>query len=146
MYALFFCRIIADLSLSKFADLLFDCADVDEAFEESFSFPVDSGSVQCTVDEGDSFAAVECQQLGRVSFDFLLGDFEYCLCYLLPLILQRICESAIVPSSRVNRVLFSTYTSLERIPDLLARRIIASLFLEGMGESINGCPSRRSEG
>lgn len=89
MYAFFFRRIIADLSLSKLADLLFDCADIDEAFEESFSLSVDTGSVQCTVDEGDSFAAVECQQLGRVSFDFLLGDFEYCLCYLLPLILWR---------------------------------------------------------
>lgn len=144
MYAFFFCRIIADLSLSKFAYLLFDCADVDEAFEESFSLSVDAGSVQCTVDEGDSFAAVECQQLGRVSFDFLLGDFEYCLCYLLPLILQRIFESATIPSSKVNRVLFSTYTSLKRIPDLFARRIVASLFLKGVSEAINGCTSRRS--
>lgn len=87
MYALFFRRIFANLGLSKFADLLFDCADVDEAFEEGFGFSVDARSVQRTVNEGDSFAAVECQQLGRVPFDLLLGDFEHRLCNLLPLIL-----------------------------------------------------------
>lgn len=94
----FFCRIFANLGLSKFADLLFDCADVDEAFEEGFSLSVDTRSIQGTVDEGNSFAAVECQQLGRVSFDFLLGDFEHRLRDLFPLILRRIVELATVPS------------------------------------------------
>lgn len=90
----FFCRILANLGLSKFADLSFDCANVNETFEEGFSLPVDTRSVQRTVDESNSFSAVECQQLGRVSFDLLLGDFEHRLRNLLTLILRRIVELA----------------------------------------------------
>lgn len=146
MDTFFFCRILANLGLSKFADLLFDCADVDETFEEGFSLPVDTRSIQRTVDESNSFSAVECQQLGRVSFDFLLGDFEHRLRNLLTLILPRVVELATALSWRMIGVLFSTYTGLERIPDLFARRIIASLLLEGVGKSIDGCPSRRGKG
>lgn len=83
----FFCSFFANLCLSKFADLLFNCADVDETFEEGFSFSVDTSPVQRSVDKSDSFAAVEGQQLSWVSFDFLLGDFKHRLCDLLPLIL-----------------------------------------------------------
>lgn len=93
MDTFFFSRIFANLGLSKFTDLLFDCADVNEAFEERLGLPVDSRTVQSSVDQGDSFAAVEGQQLGWVSFDFLLGDFKHRLCDLLPLILRRTSAS-----------------------------------------------------
>lgn len=94
MDAFFFRRIFANLGLSKFADLLFDCADVNEAFEECFGLSVDARPVQRSVDQGDSFAAVEGQQLGWVSFDFLLGHFKHRFCYLLSLILRRASASA----------------------------------------------------
>lgn len=45
MYAFFFRRVLANFSLSKFTDLLLDCADVNEAFEEGFSLPVDARPV-----------------------------------------------------------------------------------------------------
>lgn len=61
MDAFFFRRILANFSLSKFADLLFDGADINEAFEECFSLSVDARPVQRSVDQGDSFAAVEGQ-------------------------------------------------------------------------------------
>lgn len=121
--AFFFRSLFANLCLSKFANLLFNCADVDQTFEEGFSFSVDASPVQRTVDKGDSFAAVECQQLRWISFDFLLGDLKHRL-----------------------RDLLSLITRLERFPDLFARRVIASLLLKGVGKSIDGCASRRSEG
>ena len=95
----FFLRgIFTDLSLSKFANLLFDGADVDKAFEKGLSLSVDARSVESSVNKGDSFTAVERQQLSWVSLDFLLGDFEDSFCDLPPLILQRTFSSATVLS------------------------------------------------
>lgn len=87
VYTFLFCGVLTNFCLSKFADLLFNCADVNETFEEGLGFSVDTSPVQRSVDKGDSFAAVECQQLSRVPLDFLLGDLKHRLCDLLPLIL-----------------------------------------------------------
>jgi hypothetical protein len=92
--AFFFCSFFADLCFSKFADLLLNCADVNETFEESLSLSVDTRSVQGPVDEGHGFTAVECQKLGWVSLDFLLGNLKHRLCDLLPLVLSRTYASA----------------------------------------------------
>lgn len=59
--AFFFRSLFTDLNLSKFADLLLDGADVDEAFEEGLSLSVDARPVESSIDEGDSFTAVERQ-------------------------------------------------------------------------------------
>lgn len=45
MDAFFFRRILANFSLSKFTDLLLDCANVNEAFKEGFSLSVDARPV-----------------------------------------------------------------------------------------------------
>lgn len=87
VYSFFFCGLLANLCLSKLANLLFNRADVNETFEEGLGFSVDTGPVQRSVNKSYSFAAVECQELSRVAFDFLLGDLEHRLCDLPPLIL-----------------------------------------------------------
>lgn len=58
---LFLGHIFTDLNLSKLADLLFDCANVDQAFKEGLGFSVDTRAVKRAVDKGDGFAAVERQ-------------------------------------------------------------------------------------
>lgn len=71
-----FCRRTADLRCPQFADLVLNGSNVDEVLENGLGVLVNVCSVQRTVDEGDGFPAVECQELSGVSFDFCFGDLE----------------------------------------------------------------------
>jgi hypothetical protein len=53
-----------------------DGAAVDQGADDLFRFLVDAAAVECAIDKGGSFPALEGQKLCWVALDFLLGDFE----------------------------------------------------------------------
>ena len=98
---------------------------------------VDTRSFQGAINQSSSLASVESEELLRVAFDFLLGDFEDGLGNLGFVILSR-CELR----RNLPWVSRETYASLKLIPDLLANGIVGAFLFEGMREGLDGRPCR----
>jgi hypothetical protein len=72
----FFGGLVANLGAAQLANVSLDGAAVDEGADDLFCFLVDAAAVECAIDKGGSFPALEGQKLCWVALDFLLGDFE----------------------------------------------------------------------
>jgi hypothetical protein len=72
----FFGGLVANFGATQLADVSLDGAAVDQGADDLFRFLVDAAAVECAIDKGGSFPALEGQKLCWVALDFLLGDFE----------------------------------------------------------------------
>jgi hypothetical protein len=72
----FFCRLVTDLNSPQVADVLLDGARVNQGSDDFLDFLVHATAIQSAINKGGSLAAFYRQELGGVSFHFLLGNFD----------------------------------------------------------------------
>jgi len=92
--ACLFCSrfLVANFGPPNLANAVLDGLSINELVNDLGGLVIHAGSFEGTINQSSGLGAVERQELVRVALDFLLGNFEDCLCHLCLVVLCKRCS------------------------------------------------------